>query len=386
MKVTWKSCLKVGVSIFLLYLCIYYWPSVSNLFVVLLSAAAPLLIGCAIAYVVNILMSFYERHYFPKSEKKGVRKSCRPVCMLAAFITVIAIIVLVIILIVPQLVSCVQLLVAKVTDSIPAVVAYLDELDIFSEDLIASLNSIDWNARIQQLISVLGSGIGSAVNVVISAVSSVISGVVTAFLAIIFSIYLLLGRNKLSNQCSRLMNRYMRKSWYDKTMHVLSVLNDSFHRYIVGQCTEAVILGALCTLGMWILRLPYAAMIGALIAFTALIPVAGAYIGGGIGAFMILTESPIKAVIFLVFLIILQQVEGNLIYPRVVGSSLGLPALWVLAAVTIGGGLMGIAGMLLGVPIASAVYRLIREGVNKPAAVSAEKAAPPEETGSQRSE
>ena len=127
---------------------------------------------------------------------------------------------------------------------------------------------------------------------------------------------------------------------------------------------EAVILGTLCTLGMLVLRLPYATMVGTLIAFTALIPVAGAYIGGAAGALMIFSVSPAKALIFLIFLVILQQLEGNLIYPKVVGSSLGLPAIWVLAAVTIGGGIMGIGGMLLGVPIAAALYRLLKEDLN----------------------
>ena len=192
-----------------------------------------------------------------------------------------------------------------------------------------------------------------------------ISSTVTIFLAVIFSIYLLSGREKLGNQFDRIMTRHMKNSVYTKTKYILSVLNDCFHIYIVGQCTEAVILGVLCTLGMLLLRIPYATMMGSVIAFTALIPVAGAYIGGAVGAFLILMESPIKAIIFLVFLVILQQLEGNLIYPRVVGSSMGLPAIWVLAAVTIGGGVMGITGMLLGVPLAAVLYRLLREDVNR---------------------
>ena len=145
--------------------------------------------------------------------------------------------------------------------------------------------------------------------------------------------------------------------------YVLEVVNDCFHRYIVGQCIEAVIIGSLCALGMAILRLPYATMVGALVAFTALIPVAGAYIGAAVGAFMILTVDPVKAVVFLIFLVILQQFEGNVIYPKVVGSSMGLPGIWVLAAVTVGGGMMGIAGMLLGVPLAAAAYRILRDDV-----------------------
>ena len=145
---------------------------------------------------------------------------------------------------------------------------------------------------------------------------------------------------------------------------MLHTFSDSFHKYIVGQCTEAVILGGLCAIGMGILGLPYATMIGALVAFTALIPVAGAFIGGAVGAFMILMVNPIQALIFIVYLVVLQQLEGNIIYPKVVGSSMGLPAIWVLAAVTVGGGVMGIMGMLIGVPIAATAYRIIHNDVN----------------------
>ena len=148
-------------------------------------------------------------------------------------------------------------------------------------------------------------------------------------------------------------------------MHVLSIFNGSFHSYIVGQCMEAVILGVLCTLGMLVFKFPYAGMIGALVGCTALIPIAGAYIGAAVGAIMMLTISPIKALLFLLFIVILQQLEGDLIYPRVVGQSIGLPAMWVLAAITVGGGLMGIPGMLIGVPLAAGCYQLLKESVNK---------------------
>ena len=184
-------------------------------------------------------------------------------------------------------------------------------------------------------------------------------------MGLIFSFYLVLGRDRLARQSTRVLRRYVPQPIYDRIMYVLGVLNNAFHRYITGQCTEAVILGVLCTIGMMILRLPYATMIGALVGFTALIPIAGAYIGTIVGAFMILTVSPMKMLIFLIFLAVLQQVEGNLIYPKVVGSSIGLPGIWVLAAVTIGGGMMGVAGMLLGVPLASALYTLLRNDVNR---------------------
>ena len=209
-------------------------------------------------------------------------------------------------------------------------------------------------------------------DVVFKTVSSVASGVVTALLGLVFSLYLLMTKDRIRGQFHRTMLHYLPEKITSRIEHVAKVLDDCFHRYIVGQCTEAVILGLLCTLGMSLLRLPYATMISALIAFTALIPIAGAYIGAGIGAFLILVVSPVQALTFLIFIVVLQQLEGNLIYPKVVGDSIGLPGIWVLAAVTIGGGVMGVMGMLLGVPLAAAIYRLIREDMNK----ADEKAAP----------
>lgn len=365
-KLDWKTCLKIGVTIFLLYLCITYWPAATNLAGLLLGAASPLLVGCALAYVVNILMSCYERHYFPKSQKKAVKKSRRPVCMILAFLTLVAVIILVVMLIVPQLASCFEVILAGVPGILKKVVEFIEEYELLPENIIETLENVDWRSKIGQIAQVLTSGIGNVVNVVITAVSSVFSWLVSALMSFIFSIYLLTGKEKLGQQFRKLTHHYLKDSWVQKMEYVLDVVNDCFHKYIVGQCTEAVIIGVLCTIGMAILRLPYATMIGALVAFTALIPVAGAWIGGIVGAFMILTVSPVKAVFFVVFLVVLQQLEGNIIYPRVVGSSMGLPGIWVLTAVTVGGGVLGIPGMLLGVPLVAAVYRLIREDVNRP--------------------
>lgn len=364
MKLDWKSCVRIGIAAFLLYLYITYWPAFADLFHSLFQAATPLLLGCILAYAINILMTFYETHYFPRSANPALSKSRRPVCMAAAFLTLAALLFFIAKLVVPELVSCIKLLAGQVPAAINDLLAWLETKNIVPEDILASLETVDWGAKTQQIIGLLTSGVSS----VVGAAVSVFSGAVTLLLALIFSIYLLLGKEKLGNQFHRLMLRYVTPGIYAKIRYLLSVLNDSFHKYIVGQCTEAVILGALCTIGMLVLNLPYATMTGAVIAFTALIPVAGAYIGAGVGAFMILTVSPAKAIIFLIFIVILQQLEGNLIYPRVVGSSLGLPAIWVLTAVTLGGGLMGIPGMLLCVPLAAALYRLVKEDVNRPQA------------------
>lgn len=365
MNINWKSCARIAISTFLLYLGITYWPAFANLLTRVLQAAMPLLLGCVLAYAINILMSFYEAHYFPRSVNPIRSKTRRPVCMLSAFLTLAILLIFVVKLVVPELVSCIKLLVGQIPGAVDQLLKWLETKNIVPEDILASLQTVDWRARANQVLSILTSGIGNVMGVALSAATSVFSGIVTLFLALIFAIYLLLGKERLGRQFHRLMLRYVKPSIYTKVQYVLSVVNDSFHKYIVGQCTEAVILGVLCTMGMLLLRLPYATMIGTVIAFTALIPVAGAYIGAGVGAFMILTVAPVKAIIFLIFIVVLQQLEGNLIYPRVVGSSLGLPAIWVLTAVTVGGGLMGIAGMLLCVPLAAAVYRLVKEDVNR---------------------
>lgn len=363
MEISWKTCARVGVSAFVLYLAIHYWQGAVGLAGAVAGASLPLVIGGAAAYILNILMSFYERHYFAKNNTPAARKSRRPVCMILSILTLTLIVFGVIILVVPQLVSAVQLLWAEVPGALEKVSIWLQGIEWLPQEMRNLAESINWRSKLGDMAKFLSSGIGSVAGILVSTVSSVFSGAVTTLLSVIFTIYLLSGKEKLGRQCHRLMKFVLREKWYARFCHVLGILNDSFRRYIVGQCTEALILGALCTVGMLILQFPYATMIGALVAFTALIPVAGAYIGAGVGAFMILTVSPVKALGFLVFLIVLQQLEGNIIYPRVVGSSIGLPGIWVLAAVTIGGSLMGILGMLLAVPLAAAAYRLLRENV-----------------------
>ncbi len=363
--ITWKGCIKICVSIFILFLCIYYWEKISGIFTVAVSAASPIIIGFGIAYVLNILMSFYERHYFPKLKNKFIQKTKRPVCIIGAIFTLVAIVAFIILLVVPELISCVTFLVSE----IPPLIEETLEIEWVKKHLpgnvLSTLAGIDWMSYVSQIIKTVAAGIGSAVDVVVSAVTGVVSAIVTLVLSIIFSVYFLSGRDRINSQVKRVMTSYLPEKATKRIGYGISVFDESFHRYIVGQCTEAVILGVLCTLGMLIFRFPYAPMIGALVGFTALIPVAGAYIGAGVGAVMILTQSPLKALLFLVFIIVLQQLEGNIIYPKVVGDSVGLPAIWVLAAVTVGGALGGIIGMLVGVPIVAALYRLIREDVEQ---------------------
>ena len=363
MKLTFKDLLKIGTGIFLVYLAINHWSDALRIALAVVGAASPLIVGCIIAYLVNIIMASYEKLYFSNSKNVYLIKSRRPMCMLLAFLSLIAVVTLVIWLVVPQLVSAVGVIVAGIPGFIEGVLEQVKAWNILPEDILAYLESIDWQSQISQIVKIVGSGIGSVVEILITAVSSVFDWIVTALISMIFSIYVLASKEKLADQFHRVCRRYLSEKTIGKMDYVFGVINDCFHRYIVGQCVEAVILGVLCGVGMAILKLPYAMMVGTLVAFTALIPIAGAYIGAAVGAFMILTVDPFKALVFLIFLIVLQQLEGNLIYPRVVGSSMGLPGIWVLAAVTIGGGIMGIAGMLLGVPLAAAAYRFLRDDV-----------------------
>lgn len=364
MNLTWKTYLRIGFSVFLLFLSIHYWESAIRFFSVIVRGCVPFFIGLAIAYVINILMSFYERHYFKKrSERKWVWKTRRPVCLVGAIATLSGLLALLIYLVVPELISCIRFFLAEIPPAMELLFSQQWVQALLPADVATKLTSMDWMHYLTQFGDVVLSGIGGAVGTVITAVTSVISVLVTIAISVIFSLYLLSSKEKLQGQGKRLLRTYLPEELTEKVMYGLSVLNDSFHGYIVGQCTEAVILGSLCALGMFVFRFPYAGMIGSLMGFSALIPVAGAYIGAGIGVLMMLTVSPLKALLFLIFIIVLQQLEGNLIYPKVVGKSIGLPAIWVLVAVTVGGGLLGILGMLFAVPTAAALYRILREDV-----------------------
>ena len=368
MKFDWKKAFKIALCVFGLFLAITYWHPFVALCGIVLAAMTPLIIGGIIAYIVNILMSRYEKWFFPKKKTKIISKIRRPLCMILAFLTVIVVLSAVVWLIVPQLISCIQLIMAfaaKVPNLMKEFVEKAQNWDFIPDKVIEYLAAIDWESKIGQFVTLVTNGVGDVVNTVAKTVVGIVSGVVTSVLGLIFSIYLLLDKDRLKRQFKKVFVNYFPEKVYRKVFYFVGIVNESFRKFFVGQITEAVILGVLCTLGMLIFGFPYATMIGALIAVTALIPVAGAYIGAITGALMILTVSPMKALWFIVFILILQQLEGNIIYPKVVGSSIGLPGLWVLVAVTVGGGCFGVVGMLLGVPLFSAFYRIIREDIER---------------------
>ena len=227
------------------------------------------------------------------------------------------------------------------------------------------LSNFDWNDFTSKILNRVGSGVEVIFTGIASVIGAFTMSVTNFVIARIFAIYLLARKDKIMADIRRTKNAFLNEKTNKLVSKVLRTAHDTFKNFFVGQFVEAIILGSLCMIGMTILGFPYAAMTGAVIGVTALIPIVGAYIGAAVGAFMICTESPIKALWFIVFLVILQQIEGNLIYPKVVGSSVGLPGIWVLAAVTVGGGLFGIAGMLLGVPTLATAYKLYHESLEK---------------------
>ena len=222
---------------------------------------------------------------------------------------------------------------------------------------------IDWDKVLNGMVSFFKNGAGSVLGSTFTVAKSIVSGLATFFIAFVFACYILLQKEKLNIQIRKIMYAYLKEEYVEKALDVCSLTYKTFSSFLTGQCVEAVILGAMFVVTMTVFRLPYAMLVGILIAFTALIPIFGAFIGCVVGAFLILMVAPMKALVFVVLFLVLQQIEGNLIYPRVVGSSVGLPSIWVLAAVSIGGSLMGIVGMLVFIPIVSVVYTLFRNNV-----------------------
>lgn len=329
----------------------------------------PFLYGGAIAFVLNIPMKAIERGLFGKIKHSKIDKIKRPMSIFLALILVILVIILVGVTVVPQLAKTMIELGNKIPVFLIDAQRYLESLFASNAQLLAILEQFEprdmnWNSILGSVIEFMKNGLGSVVTSTVAVAGTIIGGVVNTFISLVFSFYVLSQKEKLRDQMDRIMQAYFSEKVYKRVVYVFSLAGRNFSKFITGQCTEAVILGSMFVICMAVFGFPYAVLVGVLIAFTALIPIVGAFLGCFVGAFLIMVDDPIKAIWFLILFLILQQVEGNLIYPHVVGSSVGLPSLWVLAAVTIGGSLMGVVGMLIFIPILSTVYALIREDVN----------------------
>lgn len=350
----------------LVIVCLWKHEMVFDILGFVFGILFPFILGGAIAFVLNVPMSFVERHLFPEERReksKGMKKLARPVSMLIVLFAVIAVVGLVMFVVLPQLASTFAGLGKSIQAFIPQVQEWADQIFHNNDEIMNWVNSLefDWNQIMNAGIDFFRNGAGSVLNSTLTAARSIVSGLATFFISFVFAIYILLQKEKLSVQAKKVLFAFARKGRAEATLEVLALTYNTFSSFLTGQCVEAVILGSMFMVTMTILKLPYALLVGILIAFTALIPIFGAFIGCAVGAFLIFMVDPVKALIFIAMFLVLQQIEGNLIYPHVVGNSVGLPSIWVLAAVTIGGNLMGIVGMLVFIPLVSVVYALFRE-------------------------
>lgn len=327
----------------------------------------PFVLGGAIVFVINVPMSFLEKKIFEniKKENKAARKLARPVSLLLTIVLVVGVIALVMIGVIPQLTKTMGSLMINITDFIPQIKIWIRDFFHDNREIMKLVDQVQFkpDQAIRWGISLLGNGAGNMMNTTVSAVGSVVSGLATFFIAFSFACYVLFQKEKLHVQIRKVLFAFLPKQKADAFLKVCSLTYRTFANFLTGQCLEAVILGCMFVVTLSILRMPYALLIGVLIAFTALIPIFGAFIGCAVGSFLIFMVSPKQAIIFIIVFLVLQQIEGNLIYPHVVGESVGLPSIWVLAAVTIGGNLMGIVGMLVFIPLLSVVYTIFRKVV-----------------------
>ena len=327
----------------------------------------PFVLGGAIAFLTNVPMSFLEKKIFENVKKKNkiVRKLKRPISLILTIVLVVGVIALVMFGVIPQLTRTMGTLVTSINDFIPQMQSWIGEFFHNNQEIMNLVDQIEFDPdqAIKWGISLLGNGAGNMMNTTMSAVGSIVSGVATFFIAFSFACYILFQKENLHIQIRKVFFAFLPRQKADTFLKVCSLTYRTFANFLAGQCLEAVILGSMFVVTLSILRMPYALLIGILIAFTALIPIFGAFIGCAVGSFLIFMVNPQQAILFVIVFLVLQQIEGNLIYPHVVGESVGLPSIWVLAAVTIGGNLMGIVGMLVFIPLLSVLYTIFREFV-----------------------
>lgn len=332
----------------------------------------PLLLGGMIAFILNLPMRQIEKKFLNKGNPKIISKIKRPLSIVLSLLFMVAILTLIIFLVVPQLVTTIIDLGMKVPKFIENTLIMLEKLCADNPQIVDFIKNIemqdiaiDWKAFLNGVVEFVTSGFGSAMNMTVSIAGSFIRTIVQVGIALVFSIYILSQKEKLGAQITKVMKTFMSEKKFNFTTKCVKLLNKNFSNFIAGQCVEAIILGAMFTILMTIFRFPYALLIGVLISFTALIPIVGAFIGCAVGAFLILIESPTQALLFIILFLVLQQIEGNFIYPHVVGTSVGLPSIWIFVSVTLGGSLFGIAGMLTFIPLVSTAYELLRQAVHK---------------------
>lgn len=354
----------VGIVAFAIVLLwsLNHYMVVGSMIVGILGLFFPFILGACIAFVLNTPMKVIE-----KGVLKIGKKFSRMASIILTYLLVIGIIVVVFLTVVPEIANTFGGLAVNIQNFFIGLEDQFKEWFHLTPDWIAWIDTleINWASLGAKFSTWLGEGAGSMLNSTISVTTTVVSGVINMFFALVFSIYVLLEKEKLSIQCKKLLFGFLPKKRAEGIIEVARLSNRTFSNFLSGQCLEAVILGTMFFIAMSIFRFPYAMIVSILIGFMALIPIFGAFIGCVVGMFLIVVVNPIQALWFLVLFLVLQQVEGNLIYPKVVGNSVGLPSIWVLVAVTVGGNIMGVAGMLIFIPLFSVVYTLLGKAVNR---------------------
>ena len=353
----------------LLILALIYSEKVFMGVAFLFGITSPFLVGGAMAFVLNIPMRGFEEKVFGRWKGRAAAKFKRPLCLVLSIVVLAVILAVVVGTVVPQVVATASEVGKKIPAFTERVVEGLDRLVRDYPELTRridelELTELNWDSMLGGIIDFLKNGAGDVLNSTFSVATGIISGIVNMVISFIFALYVLAQKERLEDQGRRILWAYLPETVSAKILEVCSLLYKNFSSFITGQCLEAVILGTMFVVTMSLFRMPYALMVGVLIAFTALIPIVGGFIGCAVGAFLILIDNPLQALWFVILFLVLQQIEGNLIYPKVVGNSVGLPAIWVLTAVSVGGSLFGISGMLFFIPLTSSCYALLRESVN----------------------
>ncbi len=368
MSISKKSMIWTSIVIALFLVCLVYPGQVFGAIGKLISVLNPLILGGVMAYAVNLLSRQLEKWLWPHAGQKWAQGSRRPLAILFALLIIVLVIAGVMRLVIPQFVDAINSFFKTLPSTLNDVTHWLNQIDqdhTISKRITAATTDFNWQSVETKATKYLTAGASGLFSSTVSIFSNIFAGLINFVLSFVFSIYLISGKEKIGGWLNRLMDDFLPAKFVAKTRYVVKVTDKMFSSFIAGQVLEGFILGALCTLGMMLFRFPDAVSIGALVGVSALIPMIGAWIGGVVGFVLIAVTSPIKAILFVVFIIVLQQVEGNLIYPRVVGGTIGLPGILVLGAITVGSGLAGIVGMMLAVPVTATLYRLMRNATFK---------------------
>lgn len=330
-----------------------------------LDILSPFITGGCIAFVLNVPMRFFENK-LTKINGAGMR---RTVALLLTFVSVAIVLGGVFLLLIPQLIETVELFLPAVYDFLLDIGVYVDKFLTENPevmDLIQTAeggNTFNWTSLVQNVVALLGNSVTTILQSAVSTIGSVASFAMDLFVAIVFAVYCLFQKETLARQGRKLMYAFTKERFADRIVHILRLSNSTFSNFLSGQCIEVCILGVMIAVSMAILKLPYIPLVSVLVAVTAFIPIVGAWVGCIIGTFFMLVNDPMQAVWFLIMFLVVQQIEGNLIYPKVVGTSIGLSGMWVIAAISIGGDLFGVVGMLLMIPLASVIQTVLREEV-----------------------